>query len=110
MRLCDVSDSSTKWYLGGAVYQSTEDAGVMDPDGFVYVYGYQDVLNVGRVLIVSRVKPEDVEDFSKYEYLDENGNWVTDTPKLFKALADDVAPECSVTQIQSGENKGKFLL
>ena len=109
MRLCDVSDSSTKWYLGGAVYQSTEDAGVMDPDGFVYVYGYQDVLNVGRVLIVSRVKPEDVEDFSKYEYLDENGNWVTDTPKLFKALADDVAPECSVTQIQSGENKGKFL-
>lgn len=110
MQLCDVSDSSTKWYLGGAVYQSTEEAGVMEPDGFVYVYGYQDVLNAGRKLIVARVKPEDIEDFSKYEYLDEGGSWVTETPKIFKALADDVAPECSVTQIQTGENKGKYLL
>lgn len=109
MRLCDVSDYNTKWYLGGAVYQSTEDAGVMDPDGWVYVYGYQDVLNVGRELIVSRVKPENIEDFSKYEYLDETGAWVSEPPKIFKSLAHDVAPECSVTQIQSGEDKGKFL-
>lgn len=109
MHLCDVSDFNTKWYMGGAVYQSTEEAGVMNPDGWVYIYGYQDVQNVGRELIVSRVKPENIEDFSKFEYLDEAGEWVANPPKIFKALAHEIAPEVSITQIQSGADKGKFL-
>lgn len=108
-RLCNISNSGNKWYFGGAVYQSTESAGVLDPDGYIYVYGYNDVNNKGRELVVSRVKEEDIEDFSAYEYLDGSGNWVKTPPSTFSYLADDVAPECSVTQIQSGEYKGKFL-
>lgn len=108
-QLCDVSDPRAEWYFGGAVFQSTEDAGVINPDGYVYVYGYQDVENVGRELIVSRVKPEDIENFDAYEYLDSDGNWVSEAPAGFMHLEDDVAPECSVTQIQSGEYKGKYL-
>lgn len=109
MRLCDISDPEAKWYFGGAVYQSTEEAGAMDPDGYVYVYGYQDVQNLGRELIVSRVKPENIADFSKYEYLNSDSEWTAQVPEEFKYLADDVAPECSVSQIQEGEYKGKYL-
>ncbi len=108
-RLCDISDPKGEFYFGGAVYQSTAEAGAMDPDGYVYVYGYNDVENKGRELVVSRVRPEHIENFSKYEYLDANDQWVSEVPKNFKHLADDIAPECSVTQIQDGENKGKFL-
>lgn len=108
-RLCDVSDAKCEFYFGGAVYQSTEAAGAMDPDGYVYVYGYDDVENYGRELVVARVPAESIEDFSKYEYLDSENRWVSEVPEKFAYLADDVAPECSVSQIQSGENKGKFL-
>lgn len=108
-RLCDISNPRGEFYFGGAVYQSTEAAGVLNPDGYVYVYGYNDVENHGRELVVSRVLPEYIEDFSKYEYLNSENQWVSEVPKTFMYLADDIAPECSVTQIQSGENKGKFL-
>lgn len=108
-RLCDISDKKAEFYFGGAVYQSTQEAGVLNPDGYIYVYGYQDVENVGRELIASRVKPENIENFDAYEYLDSDGNWVNEVPAKFMYLEDDVAPECSVTQIQSGENKGKYL-
>lgn len=108
-RLCDISNPKGEFYFGGAVYQSTEAAGVMNPDGYVYVYGYNDIENYGRELVVSRVLPEFIEDFSKYEYLNSENQWVSEVPKTFMYLADDIAPECSVSQIQSGENKGKFL-
>lgn len=109
MRLCDVSNPDAKWYMGGAVYQSTEDAGVMNPDGYVYVYGYQDIKNLGRELIVSRVKPENIADFAEYEYLNAQDEWVSEPPSEFKFLAHEVAPECSVSQIQDGEYKGQFI-
>lgn len=108
-RLCRVSNPKNKFYFGGAVFQSTEAAGAIDPDGYVYIYGYNDVENQGRKLVVARVLPESVQDFSKYEYLDDQGQWVSQVPENFLHLADDVAPEVSVSQIQSGENRGKFL-
>lgn len=108
-RLCDISDPKNEFYFGGAVYQSTEEAGALDPDGYVYVYGYNDVENYGRELVVARVLPENIEKFSMYEYLDSENRWVSEIPEKFLYLADDVAPECSVSQIQTGENKGKFI-
>ncbi len=109
MRLCSVTDAKRKWYFGGAVYQSTEQAGVQNPDGYVYVYGYEDLEGEGRRLVAARVLPEDIEDFSRYEYLAADGSFGAEIPERFLALAQDVAPECSVTQISSGEHKGKFL-
>ncbi|WP_312372573.1 discoidin domain-containing protein [Lachnoclostridium sp.] len=110
MNLCNVSDPNAKWYFGGGVYQSTEDAGGINPDGYVYVYGYQDVINLGRELIVARVKSENIEKFSEYEYLNSNDEWVSEPPSEFKYLAHDVAPELSITQIQDGEYKGQYVL
>ena len=109
-RLCDVSDPKSEFYFGGAVFQSTQAAGALDPDGYVYIYGYNDVENAGRKLIVSRVLPENIENFSEYEYLDADGNWVGEVPAKFRHLADDVAPEISISQIQDGPYLGKFLL
>lgn len=110
MRLCSASDAKRKWYFGGAVYQSVEQAGVQDPDGYVYVYGYEDLEGEGRRLVAARVLPENIEDFDRYEYLAADGSFVKEVPEQFMVLAQDVAPECSVTQITSGEHKGKFLL
>lgn len=109
MRLCSVSDAKRKWYFGGAVYQSTKQAGVQDPDGYVYVYGYEDLDGAGRRLVVARVRPEEIEDFGRYEYLAADGSFGKEIPDEFFVLAQDIAPECSVTQITSGEHKGKFL-
>ncbi len=109
MRLCSASDAKRKWYFGGAVYQSTEQAGVQEPDGYVYVYGYEDLEGAGRRLVVARVRADQIEDFSCYEYLAADGSFSKEIPDKFLPLAEDIAPECSVTQITSGEHKGKFL-
>ncbi len=107
-RLCRVSDKSNRFYFGGAVFQSTQTAGAISPDGYTYVYGYNDVHNKGRKLVAARVK-DSVEDFSSYEYLAADGTWTKTVPAEFMYLADDVSPECSVSQIQTGENRGKFI-
>lgn len=109
MRLCSVTDARRKWYFGGAVYQSTGQAGVQDADGYVYVYGYEDLEGAGRRLVVARVQPDGIEDFDRYEYLAADGSFQKEIPDQFLVLAQDVAPECSVTQITSGKDKGKFL-
>jgi hypothetical protein len=98
-----------KWYLGGAVFENTKEAGVLNPDGYIYVYGYYDKSLSGRKLVSARVKDTDVTDFSRYEYLQANGKWETSmsSPKF---LASDIAPEISITEIKTGTDKGKFLL
>lgn len=108
-RLCDISNTKGEFYFGGAVFQSTEEAGAINPDGYVYVYGYNDVENYGRELVVCRVLPEYIEDFSKYEYLNSDNQWVSEVPAKFMYLCDDIAPECSVSQIQTGPDRGKFI-
>ncbi len=107
--LCDLNAAGGKYYFGGGVFDSTEAAGVLNPDGYLYIYGYQDTANSGRKLVVSRVKPENVEKFSSYEFLASNGSWTKSTDDL-KYLASNVAPEISVSQIRTGEYKGKYLL
>lgn len=107
-RLSNISDSKNQWFLGTSVFENTENAGVLNPDGYIYVYGYNDVNN-RRKLIVTRFKEADAENFAAYEYLDKNGNWLNTPPAEFKPLAEDSATECSVSQVRSGPYKGKFL-
>ena len=106
--LCDLNAAGGKYYFGGAVFENTEAAGVINPDGYYYIYGYQDTKTSGRKLVASRVKPENIEDFSSYEFLASNGSWTKSSDDL-KFLASDISCEMSVTQIRTGENKGKYL-
>ena len=106
--LCDLNAAGGKYYFGGAVYENTEAAGVINPDGYYYIYGYQDTANSGRKLVVARVLPENIEKFDQWEFLSASGSWSKDTSNL-KFLADDIAPEVSVSQITTGEYKGKYV-
>jgi hypothetical protein len=94
--------------FGSAVLVNIKEAGAKSPDGYIYNYGYMDRKGAKRQLVVSRVKPDKIEDFKSYEYYNGQG-WVKDINAV-KGLADDVAPEMSVSPINSGENAGKYLL
>lgn len=91
---------------GGIIYLG---AGLMNHvahDGYVYIYGYKDLL--GRHLVVGRFLPQDAENFNKYEYYD-GQNWVKDINQV-GALASNVSAELSVTYITEGTYAGKFML
>lgn len=109
-RLSDISNPQSKFYFGGAVFQNTVEAGALSPDGYIYIYGYNDLSNDGRQLIVARVLPDTLEDFDSWSYLDADGNWSDEVPQAFTLLQSDVAPELSVSEIRSGEHKGKYLV
>jgi len=109
-RLCDTSGSA-KWHYGGAIFENTVEAGALNPDGCLYIYGYLDVSG-GRHLIVSRIQADDAEDFSKIRYLMSDNTWA-DTlgnPSNLKRLASNIAPEISVSEIKTGADAGKFAL
>lgn len=92
--------------FGCAVFADTEEAGMDSPDGYVYVYGIMDIAPGVRNLVVSRVRPESIADFGKYEFFDGNG-WSKD---IFDCapIADDLSSEMSVMPVDFGKDKGRY--
>ena len=109
-RLSRVDQPQSKFYFGGGVFQNTEAAGTLNPDGYTYIYGYNDLSNQGRQLVVARVESTQIEDFTAWRYLAADGTWSEAIPDEFMLLQSDVAPELSVSEIRSGEHRGKYLL
>ncbi len=100
-------DTPLQVEMGGA--QIFYGAGVMNQshiDGYVYIYGYKDL--DGRSLTVARVKPEEIEDFSKWTYFDGEA-FQKDITKS-KGLLKGVSAELSVTLITEGLNAGKYMV
>jgi len=92
-------------YFGAGIMPNTVESGAIDPDGYVYVYGRYESGEVK--LAVARVKADDFEDFDKWRFWDGNA-WsdnIEDTAELGRG-----GPELSVTPIQSGPLKGKYLM
>lgn len=83
--------------FGAGIFANTKDAGVQNPDGYVYVYGVKDK---AKNLIAARVKPEDFEDFSQWRFWD-GKTWNADMQKV-SAIADSVSNELSVTPLADG--------
>ena len=110
-RLCDIryGERGDRWYFGGAVFKNTVEAGALDPDGYIYIFGYFDQFNGRRMLVAARVLPQYIEDFYKWEYLQADGTW-GDTMYNPMFLAADIAPEISVHQVRHGPYKGQFFL
>ena len=105
-------DGSLDIIFGSAIFENTVNAGVNNPDGYIYNFGYMDDRNssLSRSLVVCRVKEEQFTDFSKYEYLSNEG-WVNDILKV-KPIIEHVSCEMSFVQInnENSEYFGKYLL
>lgn len=95
--LIPAEDGAESPMLGAGVFVNTKQAGAPDPDGYVYVYGVQ---GLGKNLIVSRVKPENFEQFDTWRFWD-GESW---NPEMQKAapVTDKVSNELSVTPLPDG--------
>ncbi|MCL2043421.1 MAG: DUF4185 domain-containing protein [Treponema sp.] len=97
------------WMLTAGVFENTEQAGALNPDGYIYIYGYMDRrFNRFRSLIAARVKADEIENLHSWEYLLENNTWGREmtNPKILSRFG---ATEVSVTEIKTGPDRGKFL-
>lgn len=86
-------------YFGAAIFPNTAEAGAPDPDGYLYVYGVRNDPFIKK-LLVARVRPESIADFSQYRYW--NGSaWVADLDAAVPVTS-RVSNELSVTPLADG--------
>jgi hypothetical protein len=92
-------------YFGAGIMPNTIESGALEPDGYVYIYGRYESGEVK--LAVARVKAEDFEDFGKWNFWagEKWSNNIADTVPLGRG-----GPELSVTPIENGILKGKYLM
>lgn len=84
--------------FGAAVFNNSEAAGEVEPDGFVYVYGTK---GITKKLVSARVRPGRIASFDQWEFW--NGkDWSGDV-KTVAALADSVSNEMSVSVLSPGK-------
>lgn len=100
--------------FGSGVFENTKTSKALNPDGYIYIYGYKDLNNSTnkRSLVVCRVKEDEVEDFTKYRYFDGSG-WANDISKC-ASLTDNgnVSCELGVCEINDPKSQyyGKLIL
>ncbi|MEM6782369.1 MAG: hypothetical protein AAF624_01355 [Bacteroidota bacterium] len=85
--------------MNAGVFVNTAWAGAPEPDGFVYVYGVEEV-PFNKYLLVARVPDGAFEDFSQWRFYD-GQTWTADFGRIAR-LTDRVSNELSVTPIPSG--------
>ncbi len=98
-------------YFGCGNLVNTKEAGMPYPDGYVYFYGIKcDAVVPGgqKLLVVSRVLPEDLLDFSKYRFYAGDGRWSEDIWDSV-AVCDELSSEMGVSPVTTGEHKGKYV-
>ena len=89
--------------FGAGLLPNFADAGMPNPDGYLYVYGVRnDAFN--KKLLVARVRPEAIADFGQYRYWD-GAAWGADLDAAVP-VTDRVSNELSVTPL----NDGRYLL
>ena len=102
-------DGQYLYAFGIGITANTVSAGAIDPDGYIYLYGYRDALREGsrKDLIVARIKETDLDDFSKVTYFD-GTSWSTDITASAPLLS-SVSCELSVTPVTVGPYAGKYI-
>lgn len=106
-------DGSLDIIFGSGIFENTVASGSLNPDGYIYNYGYRDDRGANgntRSLVVARVKEDQVEDFDAYTYFTGSG-WENDIRKA-RGLTQEVSCEMSVVEINdpNSEYYGKYLL
>ena len=107
----DIDGTPRTYHFGGAVFANTAEHGAVNPDGWIYVFGYSDP---NRHVIASRVRPENFANQNMYEFYyggTENGNptWGPD-PRRAARQAIRISPEFSVHRVPTGPNAGKYMM
>src|SRR3546814_81163 len=90
-------DPENKGSFGAGILVNTSEAGVDNPDGYVYVYG---VRGKEKSLIVARVLPENMEDFSQWRFWD-GKTWNQDMQQT-AGIVSGVSNELSVSPLPDG--------
>lgn len=80
--------------FGAGIFANTKEAGVPNPDGYVYVYGNR------KGLMVARVQPDKFEDFTAWRFWD-GKEWVANMNEVITVAA-DVSNELSVSALPDG--------
>ena len=99
-------EGQTSIYFGAGIYSNTENSGALNPDGYIYVYGYKTTYGL-REMVVARVKEDRFEYFDEWEYY--NGTGYTSHILESAPLLGHISCEMSVSQIKEGRNKGKYM-
>ena len=86
-----------KGSFGAGIFVNTKDAGVPNPDGYVYVYG---VRGKEKSLLVARVRPKNFEDFSSWRFWD-GADWNPDMEQSAEVV-NNVSNELSVSPLPDG--------
>ena len=94
------------YLMGGAIMANTVQSGSLNPDGYIYIYGFKTTYGL-RDVIVARVKEDRFEYFDDWKYYD-GEKWVSDILES-ATLFTRCSCEFSVSEIREGENKGKFI-
>src|SRR5690554_805295 len=83
--------------FGAGIFVNTQQAGVINPDGYVYIYG---VRGMEKNLMVSRVLPKDFEDFQAWRFWD-GVNWNASMEKV-AMVTPHVSNELSLSVLPDG--------
>ncbi len=94
-------------YFGCCILPNSFEAELPFADGYIYIYGLMSRLPGQKSLVLARVEPECFEDFSSYTFYD--GEAFSKDISDCAEICDDGASEMSITPIESGEYKGKYL-
>lgn len=93
--------------LGCGIFANTAEAGMEHPDGYIYIYGIDEIGPGRRNLVVARTLPEHIEHFEEYMFYD-GQKWSQNILDC-KPIADDLSPEMSVMPVDFGKYKGKYI-
>lgn len=102
LRLPETDDRGAIHFTGG-IFPNTARAGAPNPDGYVYIYGLEEVW-LNKYLLVARVPEMQFPYVAQWEFFDGEG-WSADIADAAR-LCERVSPENSVTPL----NDGRYLL
>jgi hypothetical protein len=83
---------------GMAIFPNTETAGALNPDGYLYIYGVRN--DAVKKLLVARVLPQQIAQFSRYEFW--TGTAWSKSISAAVPVADRISSEFSVSPLPDG--------
>ncbi|MDR3111152.1 MAG: DUF4185 domain-containing protein [Planctomycetaceae bacterium] len=97
--------------FGSGILENTKQSGSINPDGYIYIYGYRDKdgKSSARSLTAARCLPQEFADPYRWRYYAGNETWSENLQDAV-GIVENTGTELSVTPIESGKLRGKFAL